>query len=311
MLHKYWRNFPWYIQFIQFIILVAVMASFFAFIIGPIIVNKMGVSLGDIQNLNANSTHTAIAGGLVLQFFSALGIFLLPALLYAYFMHPRPLQFLGLMKPANLLHLIVPAIIMICAEPLLTVIADWLTQFNLGSNAKKIQEENDRLMAAFLSLKTPPQLIVSFIVLAIMPGLSEELFFRGVIMRFASKRTYNIWFPIVVSSLLFALLHTNVYGLLSIFIAGMMLGSFYYFTGSIIPGIIAHFVFNGSQVVVAYLANNATEKVAITTTKSLSWMILGTSLAIAGMFYLWKSKTTLKPYWASDFDPQETLTGTE
>jgi hypothetical protein len=311
MLHKYWRNFPWYIQFLQFILLVGVLASFVSFIIGPIIVNKMNVSIEEIQYLNAQSSFNAIAGGLVLQFFSALGIFLLPALLYAYFMHPRPLQFLGLTKPANLLHLIVPAIIMICAEPLLTVIADWLTQFNLGSNAKKIQEENDRLMAAFLSLKTLPQLIISFIVLAIMPGMSEELFFRGVIMRFAAKRTYNIWFPIVVSSLLFALLHTNVYGLLSIFIAGMMLGSFYYFTGSIIPGVIAHFVFNGSQVVMAYFANNAHNQSPTSATISPSWMILGTSLAIAGMYYLWKSKNTLKPYWASDFDPQETLTGTE
>lgn len=311
MLHKYWRNFPWYIQFLQFILLVGVLASFVSFIVGPIIVNKMNVSIEDIQYLNANSSTNVIAGGLVLQFFSALGIFLLPALLFAYFMHPRPLHFLGLRKPKNLLHWIVPACIMVCAEPLLTTIADLMTHFNLGSNAKKIQEDNDRLMAAFLALKTPAQLAISFIVLAVMPGLSEELFFRGVLMRFAAKRTYSIWFPLIVSSLLFALLHTNVYGLLSIFVAGMMLGSFYYLTGSIIPGIIAHLVFNGSQVVVAFYANNAAQKSATSTNTSLSWIILGTSLAASGMFYLWNTKNVLKPYWSSDFDPQETLTGTE
>jgi membrane protease YdiL (CAAX protease family) len=279
--------------------------------IGPMIVNKMNVSFDDIKTLSVNSSANAIAGGMVLQFFSTLGIFLLPALLFAYFTHPRPLHYLGIRKPANLLHLIVPACIMICAGPLLTVIAEWMSQFDLGEYFKKMQEDNDRITAAFLSIKTPAHLIISFIVLAIMPGLSEELFFRGILMRFAAKRTYSTWFPLVVSSLLFATFHLNIYGWPSIFVAGMLLGSFYYLTGSIIPGILAHFAFNGSQVFIAFYANNTPEKTTTQMHTSVSWVLLGTSLAVAGMSYLWQTKNPLKPFWASDFDPEETLTGTE
>jgi len=312
MLHKYWRNFPWMIQLVQFIILIAVMASFFSFIIGPFVANLNGISLADIQNLNAKSSIKTINGGLIIQFFSALGIFLLPALFFAYFVHPRPSHYLGFRQPGKPVFWVLPTIIILSAAPLLTAVADWMTHFDLGPSFKETQAQNDRLMSAFLSLKNPLQLLVTFLVLALMPGFSEELFFRGIIMRFAARNTYKKWFPIVVSALLFALMHSNVYGLLSIFTAGILLGCFYYWTGSIWPGIIAHMVFNGAQITLAYVASiDGKTNAALDNSVPWTWIAVATPIAILGLWYLWKNKTPLKAYWASDFDPEELIEGTE
>ena len=48
MFNRYWRSYPWYFQLLQFIILIAVMASFFVFALTPLLMNMMGVAITDI-----------------------------------------------------------------------------------------------------------------------------------------------------------------------------------------------------------------------------------------------------------------------
>jgi len=313
MLNKYWRSFPWYIQLLQFIVLIVVMASFFLFALSPVIMHWTGVTAEDIRNLDVNSTDKTVNTTLLIQFLSSSGIFLLPALLFAYFTHPRPAGFLGLRKPGRSVHWLLPALIMLAAAPLLTGLAGWLEQMvDLGGSVKQMQEENNRMFSALLAISNPVQLLITFTVLAILPGFSEELFFRGIIMRFAAKRSYSIAFPLVVSALMFALLHSNIYGLPSIFTAGLLLGGFYYLTGSIWPSIIAHTLFNGTQVLLSYLGrDNALGDIVKQDNVPLSWVMIGTPIAIAAFFLLWKTRTPLKPHWAADYDPKEIMDGSE
>ena len=85
-----------------------------------------------------------------------------------------------------------------------------------------------------------------YLALGILAPLAEEMVFRGAILRtllnYFDGRMY--WIPIIVSALLFGLVHGNMAQLLNAFLIGILLGWMYYRTESIVPGIVLHWVNN-------------------------------------------------------------------
>jgi membrane protease YdiL (CAAX protease family) len=75
------------------------------------------------------------------------------------------------------------------------------------------------------------------------PGLSEELAFRGFILRGLSSRFRPLW-AVTLSAFLFALLHVFPLLILMAFPVGLYLGYVVVRTGSLYPAILAHVTFN-------------------------------------------------------------------
>lgn len=91
-------------------------------------------------------------------------------------------------------------------------------------------------------LDTIGQYLLFVVVLAILPAISEELFFRGLILNSLSgaKKIYAV----LVSALCFSLYHGSVAQLVYQFIYGVALGCLFLCAKSIIPCIVAHFLNN-------------------------------------------------------------------
>mgnify|MGYP003575890519 CR=1 FL=1 len=293
-------------QIIQLGILLLVMFSFFGLGLTPVILKLSNVSPDDFLNISDQSPRRVINAALWVQLFSAIGIFLLPALLFAYFTHPRPTEYLGLRAPRKLIQVLLCVIIIVSATPLFLTVAEWMSHINIAA-AKEAQELNDRYMKAFLSMDSFGQLLVSLLIMAVLAGVSEELFFRGLLMRFGTKASRNVVLGIVISALLFAAMHSNIYGLPSILLAGVLLGFFYYLTGSIWCNIIAHIIYNGLQVVMVYFANKnpAIAKMNETNHVPGMWVVIGTLISVAAFYALWKIRTPLGPEWTNDFSKEE------
>ena len=177
MFNRYWRSYPWFFQLVQFIILIIVLASFFIFALTPVVLNVMKVSMNEIIGMSAQSARKVIDAALVIQFFTAIGIFLFPVLLFAYFTHPRPAKYLGLVKPGKPLQWILSPLLILSATPLLLFIAELISHIDFGTSVKQAQELNDKTFKAMLQMSSPIHLFFALVVLAILPGLSEELFF--------------------------------------------------------------------------------------------------------------------------------------
>ncbi len=96
--------------------------------------------------------------------------------------------------------------------------------------------------------------------IGIMAPIAEEVVFRGAILRALLNLTGNRrhWVAIVCSALIFGLVHMNLAQGLHAFLIGLLLGWFYYRTGSILPGIALHWVNNS----VAYLMFNLMPELA-------------------------------------------------
>jgi len=83
----------------------------------------------------------------------------------------------------------------------------------------------------------------SIILLGIVAPLSEEILFRGIILRGLVNR-YSPTKAILISAILFSLFHLNPYQFFAAFVMGLFLGYLYFRIKSILPCILAHSISN-------------------------------------------------------------------
>ena len=79
--------------------------------------------------------------------------------------------------------------------------------------------------------------------ICVMPAIFEELAFRGVIFG-ALQRVLGSTEGLLVSALMFAILHLSVPSMPHLFIMGLVLGWLRLRTGSLLPGMLTHFTHN-------------------------------------------------------------------
>ena len=95
--------------------------------------------------------------------------------------------------------------------------------------------------------KTPKEQIIYFICIAIIPAITEEIAFRGVVLNFL--RPYGDGFAILISSILFGLVHGNFVQIPFAFIVGLVCAVLVVKTNSIIPSMLLHLLNNGTSVI--------------------------------------------------------------
>lgn len=106
------------------------------------------------------------------------------------------------------------------------------------------------LAQMFAELFFPPGRVLSqFILLVIVAPLTEELLFRGIVLRGFLGR-FRPWRAVVLSAMLFAGMHLNPWQTVSAFVLGLIFGWFYLRTGSLWPCIAGHACYNSIIVIV-------------------------------------------------------------
>ena len=106
-----------------------------------------------------------------------------------------------------------------------------------------------------VELNEPYQIVFYIVSYAIIPALVEEILFRGTVCR--SLRIYGKGTAVVISAVLFALMHTNVEQLLYTFVAGLFFGWIYVETKSVKLPILLHFLNNFISVIEEILYQNS------------------------------------------------------
>jgi membrane protease YdiL (CAAX protease family) len=89
------------------------------------------------------------------------------------------------------------------------------------------------------------------LVLGIAVPIGEEMFFRGLTLG-ALRRRMNRHLAILISALFFAVAHLEPVELLPILILGLILAYTYEYTGSLVPGMIAHGINNVLALITFY-----------------------------------------------------------
>ncbi|ERJ76423.1 CAAX amino terminal protease family protein [Prevotella disiens JCM 6334 = ATCC 29426] len=112
-------------------------------------------------------------------------------------------------------------------------------------------EMSDNMVELFSGIMRQP---LGYLILGILAPITEEIVFRGALLRVLLETFghQKRWIAIVISALIFAVIHGNVAQGTHAFIGGIALGWLYMRTRSVLPGIVLHWVNNS----IAYITFN-------------------------------------------------------
>jgi len=134
--------------------------------------------------------------------------------------------------------------------------------------------ENDmtETLKNLLVMDTPSELLANLIVIALLPGIGEELLFRGVLQQQIQRRVSSPWIAIVITAIIFSAIHLQFEGFLPRVLLGLLLGWLYWRTGNFWIPVIAHFFNNGLQVVAQYLYGHQVSTLDLEKDVEIPWM---------------------------------------
>lgn len=155
--------------------------------------------------------------------------------------------------------------------------------------------------------------VIMFFVMAVFAPFCEELVFRGAYFR-GLRKSGNIFGAVLLSAVLFALMHLNFNQAAYAVLLGIMMALAAEATGSTTTSFIMHFVFNGQSVCLMYLSDRfaleeMAEEIAYTSEEMmfvialyLLLAVVCTSIAFCVLTWIAKNEgkeNFLRTVWAS------------
>ena len=95
--------------------------------------------------------------------------------------------------------------------------------------------------------------ILLFIAVAIIAPIGEELLFRGFLQQALEKHWHDVTRAILITALLFSMIHMNPYWFVQIYILGVLLGFIAWKSKSVIPALVLHGMNNAMAMLFAFV----------------------------------------------------------
>ncbi|MBL7073377.1 MAG: CPBP family intramembrane metalloprotease [Candidatus Omnitrophica bacterium] len=115
----------------------------------------------------------------------------------------------------------------------------------------KVQMPVQSVVRIFINEKNTTVLFFSTIFAAIFGPVAEEIFFRGFMYK-AVKKKMGAAVAVIITSVVFSLLHAHIVGIVPIFALGVLLAYLYEKTGSLTASIAVHISHNLAMVVLVF-----------------------------------------------------------
>lgn len=230
----------------------------------------------------------------ITQIFQSIGLFVFPPFLLAFLFSNKMFKYLGFSNNINMLALVLSGAVMILALPFINFTAEinqalvlpdslsWLEQMMRDS-----EKNAERITKIFLDIDSVGSLLVNILMMALIPAIGEELMFRGLIQKSLSKKM-NIHIAIFISAFIFSFIHFQFFGFLPRFLMGLFFGYVFYWSGNLWLTIFAHFVNNGSAVLLAYVYGVdgiATDTSTFSEGDNYSMYLISSIIITSGLIY--------------------------
>jgi membrane protease YdiL (CAAX protease family) len=216
--------------------------AFLAQLITGIHIFGSSSALSDLNNPNV------ILALKITQLFSAIGTFFIPPIIGAYLFSDNVKEYLGATKSIDVQQIVLALLLILMIQPFV----NWMSLINAGINLPEWLKallsspgnSAQKIGEALMKGDSIMSLLFSCVVISIIPAISEELIFRGVIQKLFIDLAKNKHFGIILTATLFSAMHMDVAGFIPRFALGAMLGYLYVWSGSIYLPIVAHFANN-------------------------------------------------------------------
>lgn len=193
----------------------------------------------------------------LMQLLSALGTFLMPALMLAYFCSTESRQYLSIGQMPTLKQVLLTALCLLLFLPVISFTEQLNSLLTLPEFLAPVEEwmkEQERiaeeLSLRFLSDNDWLHILFNLLVIAVGAAVCEEFFFRGALQRIIAKWSSNPHVVIWVVAIVFSAIHLQFYGFFPRMLLGALFGYLLLWGRNIWVPVIAHFV-NNALVVLA------------------------------------------------------------
>lgn len=201
--------------------------------------------------------------GKYVQMLSHLGMFVVPAILFAYLVGKNIKKYLSVDKKPDMKQVFLGICLVVASFPLIGFLLEINMKLSLPEFLAPLErwiyssEEAAQLLTdKFLSVTTTKGLIINILLIAVLPAFGEEFIFRGALMRTLKQWTNNAHLAVWLSAIIFSAIHIQFLGFLPRLFLGALFGYMVMYSGSLWIAIIAHFVNNAIAVVAFYFYHN-------------------------------------------------------
>jgi membrane protease YdiL (CAAX protease family) len=118
---------------------------------------------------------------------------------------------------------------------------------------RESEEAAQKATQALLRMDNWVDMVKAVLLVGLVTAIAEELMFRGCLQTIFTKWTQNTHVAIWITAALFSAFHMEFFGFLPRLMLGVFFGYFTAWSGSVWPAIWAHFLNNGTAVVMTYL----------------------------------------------------------
>ena len=190
-------------------------------------------------------------------------VFIAPALLFAWMIYRKPLHFLCLDKGPEWKDVAIVVAVMILSLPAMNYLVDLNSQMHLPSWLSGVEEwmrESEdaaqELTSSLLNTTSPAEMLLLVLVVGVLTGIGEEMFFRGALLGVFLQKPVNKHVSIAFVAIVFSAFHLQFFGFFPRLLLGLWFGYLVLWTRSLWIPIIAHALNNSIVVVATYLANS-------------------------------------------------------
>jgi membrane protease YdiL (CAAX protease family) len=159
----------------------------------------------------------------------------------------------------------------------------------LENYLQELEQQLAETTERFTNFQTFGQFIIGLIVISVLPGIGEELLFRGLFQNSLQRWVKNHHIAIWVAAFVFSFIHFQFYGLVPRMVLGAIFGYLYVWSGNIWYPIVAHMTNNGISVLLVYLVNIGIIEMDIEDTEAIPFYVtVGGFMAFAAFMILFK-----------------------
>ncbi|MDE5573743.1 MAG: CPBP family intramembrane metalloprotease [Muribaculaceae bacterium] len=182
-------------------------------------------------------------------------VFIIPAIATAMVSTRLPARLLMIDSKPTLIMILATLAAMIVSVPAMNLLVEWNNSVEfpdslseVAAQMRAMEDAAEKSVEILMGGTSIGSLIISILIIGVMAGFSEELFFRGALQRILTFST-NAHVAIWLTAFIFSAFHLQFFGFFPRLLLGAFFGYLLYWSGSLWLPIAAH-VFNNSIVAI-------------------------------------------------------------
>ncbi len=239
------------------------------------------------------------------QLISSISIFLLPPLVIAIFYTKNPFKYYGMDKSAMFLNYFNVIFLILTAFPIVNFLSEFNRSLHLPASLSGIEtmmhqmEDTAKILTdKLLNVKTIDQLLFNLFLIAFIPAMGEELFFRGLFQKHFAEWFKNDHIAIFVTALIFSAIHFQFLTFLPRLFLGIILGYLFVWSKSLWLNITAHFTNNALAVIAYYFmikkGINPDNLEQIGNSQSLTYSLISVVMLFMILYFIKRNENSKK-----------------